>query len=194
MGGCRLELVPGRSAMEQLLEQYRVQLESTANRVAALEQEALNSRAETQSVQQAFRLLTGLESDTAGTKGAKGGKGRRPVSVSMDARLLGRPDRFAGDESKWSDWSVLMKAYCEACFNGCSELMDRAASTNDAVERQYLGEWEQVVSAQLHGLLLSYTGGEPFNIIQNAGVSEGLLAWRRLTQRYELGPSRDLLG
>ena len=32
------------------------------------------------------------------------------------------------------------------------------------------------------------------NIIQNAGVAEGLLAWRRLTQRYDLGAITRLAG
>jgi hypothetical protein len=30
---------------------------------------------------------------------------------SVDSRLLGKPQRFTGEEDKWEDWSFTMRAY-----------------------------------------------------------------------------------
>ena len=52
----------------------------------------------------------------AGKGGVAGGaSGGGPHGFGIDTRMLGRPDTFDGSESKWCDWSTVMKAYAALC-------------------------------------------------------------------------------
>ena len=66
---------------------------------------------------------TATAAATAAGKGVRAGKGGvaggasggGPSGFGIDTRMLGRPDTFDGSESKWGDWSTVMKAYAALC-------------------------------------------------------------------------------
>ena len=45
----------------------------------------------------------------------RGRKRRLSHGFGIDTRMLGRPDTFDGSESKWGDWSTVMKAKAALC-------------------------------------------------------------------------------
>ena len=53
-----------------------------------------------------------------------------------------------------------------------------------------LEEEDRAASAQLHWMMLMICKGAPLNIVFLAGDTEGLEAWRQLTENYELMRTR----
>ena len=132
----------------------------------------------------------------AGKGGVAGGaSGGGPHGFGIDTRMLGRPDTFDGSESKWGDWSTVMKAYAALCNASLVSAMPSSeVETQEKRNSELRDQLGVEASVALYYMLVLLTRNEPLNIVVNSGAGEGLLAWRCLVQRYDSAAATRLAG
>ena len=104
------------------------------------------------------------------------------LGFGIDTRMLGRPDTFDGSESKWGDWSTVMKAYAALCNTSLVSAMP--ASEVEAQEKRNSDLRDQLDVEASVALYYMLARNEPLNIVVNSGAGEGLLpgdVWSRGT-------------
>ena len=81
----------------------------------------------------------------------------------IDTRTLGRPEQFQGEESKWSDWRVVTRAYASLIAPHMTDLLAQAEKC--AEEREVLNavltQEKTAMSTQLYYVLLMLCRQEP---------------------------------
>ena len=173
------------------------------NQLAALQvqqaqtEQQLHEAREAATTATAAAAAAGKGVRTAAARGGVAGdaSGGGPHGFGIDTRMLGRPDTFDGSESKWGDWSTVMKAYAALC--NASLVSAMPASEVEAQEKRNSDLRDQLdveASVALYCMLVLLTRNEPLNIVVNSGAGEGLLAWRRLVQRYDSAAATRLAG
>ena len=104
----------------------------------------------------------------------------------MDTRLLGKTGDFSGAQDAWRDWSTVFRGYAGAAVPRLQKLMVEAANAGTPIPNaSILEEEDRAASAQLYWMMLMICKGAALNIVFLAGDSEGLEAWRQLTEKYE---------
>ena len=181
--------------IEQALQQAVQQLAAMQVQQAQTEQQLREAR-EAAATATAAAAAAG-KGVRAGEGGVAGGtsSGGGPHGFGIDTRMLGRPDTFDGSESKWGDWRTVMKAYAALC--NASLVSAMPASEVEAQEKRNSDLRDQLdveASVALYYMLVLLTRNEPLNIVVNSGAGEGLLAWRRLVQRYDSAAATRLAG
>ena len=53
------------------------------------------------------------------------------VEMEVDARLLGRPPRFTGVETEWSDWSFQARAHFDTVSQSMADHIDAVKAVGD---------------------------------------------------------------
>ena len=102
--------------------------------------------------------------------------GKREFQLWMgciDTRLLGKPDKFDGQDSCWRDWKFITKAYIQAALPEIRALLVRAEETSDDVRNVVLNAPEQALSVQLYYMLALLTKNRALDKVQAAGEGEG---------------------
>ena len=119
--------------------------------------------------------LGGRSDATVATAAA--GASPTPVSVSsssmmgcIDTRLLGKPDKFDGQDSCWRDWKFIAKAYIQAALPDIRVLLVKAEETSEDVRNVVLNA---LASSQCSTLLYAGTLDEEPCTGQSAS------SWRR---------------
>eukprot|EP00434_Breviolum_minutum_P041643 symbB.v1.2.037046.t1/scaffold5326.1/size28399/1 len=112
----------------------------------------------------------------------------RPAAHSqpglIDTRTLGKPETFKGDANEFADWQFIFKSYM-SCVNPLfAELLERVEASKVPVPNRFLKENERAMSSQLYFVLVMLLRNRALDIAYNAGVAEGLEAYRRLHQLY----------
>ena len=180
--------------IEQALQQAVQQLAAMQVQQAQTEQQLREAReAAATATAAAAAAGKGVRAGKGGVKGGASGGGHHGFGI--DTRMLGRPDTFDGSESKWDDWSTVMKAYAALC--NASLVSAMPASEVEAQEKRNSDLRDQLdveASVALYYMLVLLTRNEPLNIVVNSGAGEGLLAWRRLVQRYDSAAATRLAG
>ena len=104
----------------------------------------------------------------------------------LDARLLGRPPRFTGNEAEWSDWSFHASAYSDTVNPSMADHL-HSVETNS----------ERVISLSSHGdvavenarkmfhALTMLLQGPHLLLLKKVERGNGYEAWRLLMERYE---------
>ena len=108
-----------------------------------------------------------------------------PNGLGVDTRLSGKPPNFDGAEAKWTDWSVVTRAYCAITHPQLGALMAQVENTAADIPLGGLDGANADASRQLYYILLILCQSTALNIVVNAGELQGCIAWRRLHQRYE---------
>ena len=108
-------------ATEQLSEQLRLVME----RQGALENVLMQERQARAEAEQRLSVALGEVRGRADAAVATAAAGASPTPVSVssssmmgciDTRLLGKTDKFDGQDSCWRDWKFITKAYIQAAF------------------------------------------------------------------------------
>ena len=103
--------------------------------------------------------------------------------TGVDTRMLGRPDRFNGQEDLWRGWSVVMRAYAGAISERLLFLIEESeaagyepslGSMADEDDRGLCTQWYFVLAMLLQG-----RSAENMALVPSG---EGLMLWRRLVQ------------
>ena len=103
----------------------------------------------------------------------------------IDTRLLGKPDKFDGQDSCWRDWKFITKAYTQVALPKICALLVKAEETSDDVRNVVLLAPEQAPSVQLYYMLALLTKNQALDKVQAAGEGEGLGGWRGLQEQWE---------
>ena len=104
----------------------------------------------------------------------------------MDTRLLGKPSDFSGAQDAWREWSTVFEGYAGAAIPRLQKLMDDAAKAAALIPNAtIMDENDRAASTQLYWMMLTICKGTALNIVFLAGDSEGLQAWRQLSEKYE---------
>ena len=186
--------------MEDRVQGIEQALQQAVQQLAAMQVQQAQTEQQLREAREAAATATAAA--TAAGKGVRAGKGvvaggasgGGPSGFGIDTRMLGRPDTFDGSESKWGDWITVMKAYAALC--NASLVSAMPASEVEAQEKRNSDLRDQLdveASVALYYMLVLLTRNEPLNIMVNSGAGEGLLAWRRLVQRYDSAAAIDWL-
>ena len=182
--------------IEQMLQQAVQQPAAMQVQQAQTEQQLHEAReAATTATAAAAAAGKGVRQAAARGGVAGGASGGGPHGFGIDTRMLGRPDTFDGSESEWRDWSTVMKAYAALC--NASLVTAMPATEVEAQEKRNSDLRDQLdveASVTLYNMLVLLTRNEPLNIVVNSGAGEGVLAWRRLVQRYDSAAATRLVG
>ena len=102
----------------------------------------------------------------------------------VDTRTLGKPEVFKGDPTEFPDWCFIFRSYMSCVNVEFNDLMDRAERSQMPLPNRALSESERALSGQLYFVLVMLLTNRALDIAYNAGVSEGIEAYRRLYQQY----------
>jgi hypothetical protein len=129
--------------------------------------------------------------------GAKHGERRK-----LDERFFRRMDKFSGDEKAWKDWSFQLKAAVRGADKLAAEVMsyvEKEKGTDELgeedVENHFVDEGDNIekLAAEFYDILCSVTVGEAMTIVRGEVSMNGLLAWRKIYQRFSpMTPARTL--
>ena len=103
-------------------------------------------------VQQQQAAMNALQE--ASVKGAGKGFGNASTRLGIDARQLGRPEKFDGTDSKFKDWSIVFRSFASLANSEIAVVM-KAAELGHAVSNADLNETQRIASNDLYHLLLS---------------------------------------
>ena len=103
----------------------------------------------------------------------------------MDTRLLGKPCEFSGAQDARRDWSAVFRGYASAAGRLQKLMVEAAKARTPSPNASILEEDDRAASAQLFWMMLMICKGAALNIVFLAGDSEGLEAWRQLTEKYK---------
>ena len=135
-----------------------------------------------QSRQQAANELAALRQEVGGVPL----RGTQATGVCVDTRLLGKPSDFSGAQDAWRDWSTVFKGYAGAATPRLQMLSGECRGGNRAdPNATILDDDDRAASAQLYWMMLMICKGAALNTVFLAGESEGLEAWRQLTEKFE---------
>lgn len=115
--------------------------------------------------------------------------GRNAASSSsqpglVDTRTLGKPEVFKGDANEFADWCFIFRSYMSCINVGFTDLMERAERSGFPIPNRALTESDRALSSQLYFVLVMLLRGRALDIAYNAGISEGIEAYRKLYQQY----------
>ena len=82
--------------------------------------------------------------------GGKGSRSAATAGVGIDTKTLGRPESFAGDESRFKDWAIVMRSYSSLVNRHLRDMMKAAEANADAVLRSGLSTELSEASAELY--------------------------------------------
>ena len=122
---------------------------------------------------------------SAGAASTLMGAGSNSTMGCIDTRLLGKPDKFDGQDSCWRDWKFITKTYIHAALPDIRALLLMAEETTDDVRNIALTVPQQGLSVQLYYMLALLTKNRALDKVQAAGEGEGLAAWRGLQEQWE---------
>ena len=103
----------------------------------------------------------------------------------LDKKVWGKPSRFDGDRHKWQEFAVVMRSYCGMLEPRLLEIMEIAEREPGSISNAAAQQSDQELSKRLHFMLTQLVSGPAFDICVNAGLGEGVEAWRKLTAEYE---------
>ena len=106
--------------------------------------------------------------------------------MEVDARLLGRPPRFTGNETEWSDWSFQARAYFDTVNPSMADHLDAVETNSDRViPLSTLGDVVVENARRMFYALTMPLQGPPLLLLKRVERGNGFEAWRQLVERYE---------
>ena len=132
-------------------------------------------------VQRAFtQMQEQIRQLTAQLAGAQAGAAPafppREPQLSVDARQLGKPEVFTGEDKKWRDWEIIFRSYATLVNSRLGDLMRQAESSPIAVDMPAMSDEERRAGRELYHILISLVRGPALDKVVNAGEYNGLEA------------------
>ena len=161
-------------------EERLAQAEITIQNLIQQQQQAQQFQMTPTDMSQLIAQVVGAQA--AATASASSGSGGHSA---VESRVIGKPDRFDGSHVAYRDWAITFRAYAIAVMPALELLLTRAETTADDVMNVSFNDVERKASLQLYHLLIMTCQGSALNRVVNSGQSQGLKAWRSLTQFYD---------
>ena len=111
-----------------------------------------------------------------------------PDGGRFDLRQLGKPELFYNDgKVTWRDWSIVFRAFAIASRTNMKGVLEwgEVASEDTEALNAAMSDSQRSLSQELYYMLTMLVRGAVLDIVCNAGVGEGCLAWRHLVWRFE---------
>ena len=106
--------------------------------------------------------------------------------MKVDARLLGRPPRFTGNEAEWSDWSFQARAFFDTVNPSMADDLDAVETNSERViTLSSLGDVAVENARKMFYALTMLLHGPPLLMLKKVERGNGFEAWRLLVERYE---------
>ena len=100
----------------------------------------------------------------------------------VDTRLLGRPDIYQGDASKWRDWKLVFTAFCGTVNTRMEEPMSEVSTESTRKPNDERSAEDRQISIQLSFMLSLLLRGQALDKIRNSvEPRNGLETWRLLS-------------
>ena len=112
----------------------------------------------------------------------------------VDTRVIGKPDQFDGDPMKYADWSFKLRSYLGAVDQRYQEELMKTESSSTPRLNANLGSEESALSTQRYYILVMTTAGAALDKCHNAGVNEGVEAWREFLMEWGAQTSDEVCG
>ena len=103
----------------------------------------------------------------------------------VDTRVLGKPETFKGEPSKYRDWIFILKSYLGAIDSRFPELLEKVEGSDVAMYNATLTQDEVDLSSQLYYILVMLLRDRPLDRMHDVGIGEGLEGYRQLSLEYE---------
>lgn len=157
--------------------------EQLAQRLTALEAQLEDQRAQVAVAKveaaQATQRATAAEVAASAAASASAAPHRATLPNPgrlVDARILGEPDAFPGDQAKWRDWSAVMRSYTAVIDPQLGAHMLEAEANDKPVLNSTLKEDDAMSSATLYFVLLMLCRGSALGMAVSSGDGQGLEA------------------
>ena len=176
------------SATEQAINKMTTVLESLSNKLGVVSQERpVPDVAPAEGAAAARPEPTGPPTVGPPPGFNEGDEGVEAVGSGMgvDTKILGKPPEFMGEDRKWAEWKRIFLVYAGCVHQYIQPLFDKIDSGIGSVMNRDLGPKLRAASLQLSFILVMLTRGEAGVLVENAGRSEGAMAWLNLLKRYE---------
>eukprot|EP00971_Amphidinium_carterae_P340261 6478495-Amphidinium_carterae.1 len=169
------------------LQRRLIALETSNQQLSQALGQATNEIASLQAQQQQQAQQTQQATVVAQQATAAAAAGALPIPAPhrsiVDTRVLQKTSNFEGDQQKWSLWSFLFRAYCDAVHPDLGGLMDRAVAATSPIYPT--ADREKELAQQLFLMLALSTSGRALEKIRSCSYGEGLECWRQLHVEYE---------
>ena len=120
---------------------------------------------------------------------------RPSLRATIDTRLLGKPEKFMGEDSKWKYWEFVTRAYLVAAIEGIEAAMTTTETQiSQLVQNVHLNPEERAASSQIYFALIMLCGGRALDRVPGAGNGEGSHAWRELHLYWQPKTSTRFVG
>ena len=106
-----------------------------------------------------------------------------PANQLVDTRLIGKPQSYDGDPTKFPDWSFAMKSYMSALNPAYQALLNVEAS-QVPMRNASLDPENAALGTQLYYVLVMLCTGSALNKCYNAGPGEGYETWRLFVAQW----------
>ena len=104
--------------------------------------------------------------------------------MMVDARLLGRPPKFAGNETERSDWSFQARAYFDTCNPSMADHLDAVETNSERViPLSTLGDVAVENARKMFYALTMLLQGPPLLLFKRVERGSGFEDWRQLVER-----------
>ena len=103
----------------------------------------------------------------------------------VDTRVIGKPDQFNGDAMKYSDWWFKLRSCLGAVDQQYQEELTKTEASSTPRLNANLGSEESALSTQIYYILVMTPAGGALDKCHNAGVTEGVEAWRQFVMKWE---------
>ena len=106
--------------------------------------------------------------------------------MEVDARLLGRPPRFTGNETEWPDWSFQARAYFDTVNPSMADHLDAVETNSERViPLSTLGDVAFENARKMFYALTTLLQAPPLLLLKRVERGNGFEAWRQLVERHE---------
>jgi hypothetical protein len=168
-----LAVMPTEAEVEAAFNQLNARIQEFEQRLAASQEERENLA---QEVERLRAVGTPVGAAAGGPARAKG---------LVDTRLIGKPQGYDGDASRFADWAFVLKAYMSALDPRYQDAFTEIETSEVPVLNATLTEEDVSLSTQLYYVLVMLCTGPALNKCYNAGVTEGFESWRQFVLQWE---------
>ena len=157
--------------MERALIEQQARADQASTALQALQQQQQQSAT---TAHQAQRRAAAAQAAGAG------------ASAVVDTRLLSKPMAFDGRETSWRSFKFQFVAYCGAIDSRLMDFLVLGETRDVAAMRNIHMDLDtRALSAQLYYMQIVVCQEGPQKLFEQAGDTQGRVAWRRLLDEYE---------
>lgn len=112
----------------------------------------------------------------------------------LDTKLLGKPEKFSGQEEQWRDWSFVTRSYIGLMNPRLVQMLKISEQLENPIDEATLDPDQAEGSRQFFFVLVMLVKGKATTELQAAPHGQGLEAWGLLYRRFNPTTKSQWLG